>query len=406
MNNMRICVLVHISACCKPFKINIINKSENIVSQINSNVFFKEFTFAKNDFTDLNSKQKLEFSDNVIWLDDIFFIYEIKERNSKENSDDSSWFKNKILNKAVKQIKATHNYLEKYPDIPIVNEKGHKKNISEANFSRIQSVIIYSPSENFEESQRFLKFYKSTKVGLIHLFHSEDYYWICKYLITPAEVKEYLIFREDLFNEHPNHLNALPEQYVLAHFFETLDTSEIKTEYINNFKKVKTDSNEFNISYLIENFNKNIMLLNEQTEYYPVIAEIAKLNRAELTEFKKRFIRTIEKCKEEEITIPFRIYLPRTDCGFVFIPLNQKASKHWRTALGNFTYAQKYDQKAYRCVGLVMFEKEISGETVLDMYWAFDEQIWEYDSEMEKLLKENFPFREVKTKRLDNRYLK
>jgi hypothetical protein len=391
---------------CKTFKTNIINKSENLVSQINSNVFFKEFTFAKNDFTDLDSKQKLEFSDNVIWLDDIFFIFEIKERDSKENSDDSSWFNNKILKKAVKQIKNTHEYLAKYPNIPIINEKGHKKNISEANFQNIKSVIIYSPSDNLEENQRHLKFYRSAKVGLIHLFHSEDYYWICKYLITPAEVEEYLMFREELFENHPKHLNALPEQYVLAHFFSTLDTYEIKPEYINNFKKVTTDSSEFNISYLIENFNKNIRFLNEQTEYYPIISEIAKLNRAELTEFRKRFVRTIEKCKEEDIVIPYRIYVPRTDCGFVFIPLNKRAYKHWKTALSNFTFAQKYDQKSNRCVGLVMFEKEINGEKFLDMYWAFIEQKWEYDAEMEKLLSENFPFREAKMTRLDNRYLK
>ncbi len=339
-------------------------------------------------------------------MDDIFFIFEIKERDATEKSDDSSWFKNKILNKAVKQIKQTHEYLKKYPNIPIVNQKGHKKNISQANFNKAQSIIIYSPSDKFEDEQRFQKFYRSQKVGLIHLFHSEDYYWVCKYLITPAEVEEYLIFREELFEEHPQHLNLLPEQYVLAHFFETLDTSEIKPEYINNFKKITTDSSDFNISYLIENFNKNIRILKEQTEYYPIIAEIAKLNRAELTEFKKRFVRTIEKCKEEEITIPFRMYIPRTDCGFVFASLNKLASKHWQTALKNFTFAQKYDQRAYRCVGLVMFETEIKKEIVLDMYWCFLEQNWEYNADMEKLLTDNFPFREAKMKKLDNRYLK
>ena len=391
---------------CNTFKTNAINNSENIVSQINSNVFFKEFTFSKNDFTDLDSKQKLEFSDNVVWLDDIFFIFEIKERDSNENIDDSKWFENKVLKKAVKQIKNTHKYLEKYPKITITNEKGHKRNISEANLNEIHSIIIYKPSENFNENQRFIKFYDSDKIGLIHLFHYEDYYWICKYLITPAEVEEYLIFREELFEEHSNQINLLPEQYVLAHFLETLDTSEIKIEYIDNLKKVITKTEEFDISYLIENFNKNIRLLNSQTEYYAIIAEIAKLNRSELSEFKKRFIRTIEKCKEEEIILPYRMYIPRTDCAFVFVPLNRKSSKHWKTALNNFTFAQKYDQKAYRCVGLVMFDIEIDNEVILDLYWAFVEGKWEYNKEMERLLADNYSFREVKMKKINNRYLK
>ncbi len=100
------------------------------------------------------------------------------------------------------------------------------------------------------------------------------------------------------------------------------------------------------------------------------------------------------------------MYIPRTDCGFVFVPLNKRASKHWQTALKNFTFAQKYDQRAYRCVGLVMFETEIKKEIVLDMYWCFLEQTWEYNAEIEKLLTDNFPFREAKLKKLDNRYLK
>ncbi|WP_147296433.1 hypothetical protein [Lutibacter oceani] len=380
------------------------NKSEKIISQINSNVFFKEFTFSKNDFTDLDTKQELEFSDNVVWIDDIFFIFEIKDRNSEDLENDSKWFNNKVLKKAVSQIKSTHKYLEKYPNIPITNEKGHTKNITEAKFENIKNIIIYTPNDNFSEDKRHLKFYESKIIGFIHLFHSEDYYWICKYLITPAEVEEYLTFREKLFQKHSNYLNNLPEQYVLGHFLETLDTSELKAEYINNLINIKPDSSEFNMSYIIDNFNKNIQGINEKTEYYPIIAEIAKLKRSELAEFKKRFIRTIEKCKENDIDLPYRIYVPRTDCGFVFIPLIKKASKHWKTALSNFTYAQKYDQKASKCVGLVIFENTINDKVVLDMYWSFLKQDWEYDEEMEKRLYDSFPFRKVNTKLIENRY--
>lgn len=42
------------------------NKTENIISKINTNVFFNEFTFSKNDFKSLDLKQQLEFADNVV----------------------------------------------------------------------------------------------------------------------------------------------------------------------------------------------------------------------------------------------------------------------------------------------------------------------------------------------------
>ena len=381
------------------------NKSENFITQINTNVFFKEFTFTKNDFADISTKQKFEFSDNVVWIDDIFFIFEIKERKFDETDGEIEWFENKILKKAVKQIKNTHKYLKKYPNIPIVNERGHTKNISEANLNDIQNIIVYSTNNEFNEEKRFIKFYNSKKIGLIHLFHSEDYYWICKYLLTPAEVKEYLLFREELYMSHSQVLNNLPEQYVLGHFFETLDTSVIEPKYIGNLQKINSNLYDFNMSYIIENFNNKITLIKEKTEYYPIISEIAKLNRAELSEFKKRYLRTIEKCQESEIDFPYRMYLPRTDCAFVFIPLIKEVSKNWKTALRNYTFAQKYDQKATKCIGLAISEKIIDKEKYFDMNWMFLEEDWRYDIEFEELLSKNFPFREVKAKRIDARYI-
>lgn len=176
-----------------------ITNSENIVTEINSSVFFKEFTFSKNDFKALDTNQKLEFADNVVWLDNLFFIFQIKEKE-KNTSDQIKWFNNKVLNKAVKQIKSTIGYIETYPKLHVENKKGHKIDIlkTKSNFNP-RKIIIYNPDIDFPEEQRNIKFYESSDVGLIHLFHTEDYYWICKFLITPAEVEEYLSFRERLF---------------------------------------------------------------------------------------------------------------------------------------------------------------------------------------------------------------
>jgi len=382
------------------------NKSENIVSQINTNVFFKEFTFTKNEFIDETTNNELEFSDNVIWLDDIFFIYEIKERENNNAQGEVAWFKNKVLNKAVKQVKNTHKYFEKFSEIPIINERGHTKDISEANLSDIQNVIIYSTSTDFDEDYRFIKFYESQSIGLIHLFHSEDYYWVCKYLSTPAEVKEYFLFREELFTNHPKVLNRLPEQYVLGHFFETIDTSIINPRYVENLKNVDSDVGDYDMTHIIDNFNKKIKLISEKTEYYPIIAEIAKLNRAELIEFKKRFTRAIEMCQDEEVDLPYRMYLPRTNCAFVFIPIIQKYVENWKTALTNYTRAQKYDQRAEKCVGVAIFEALENNEKYFEMFWLFIDGEWKFNKEVEEILAKNPPFRDVKTKRLNNRYLK
>lgn len=380
--------------------------SEKIITQINSNVFFKEFTFSKNDFKELDSNQYLEFADNVVWLDDLFFIYQLKEQDSESTTTDKKWFENKVLKKAVKQIKSTLGYIANYPEIIIENEKGHRLNIVEAkSCTNTKRIVIYSPKDNFSEDLRSQKFYESSEIGLVHLFHSEDYYWICKYLITPTEVEQYLNFREDLFLYNKLNSNVLPEQYFLGHFLETPRTDHFDPSYITNLTSHKAEIDKFNISSIIENFAKNIKLTNHQTEYYPIISEMAKLNRSELKEFKQRVSLCIEKSETEEFVYPYRIYVPRTDCAFIFIPLHSTKAQNWKNALYNLTMAHKYENKAQKCVGVVIFKDKSDDLGYFEFYWQYVNATWEYDEAIEQFFKDNYPpFRKTSSKQIDNPY--
>lgn len=378
-------------------------ESESIVAQINQGVFFKEFTFSKTDFKGLEPHQLLEFADNVVWLDDLLFVYQIKGKENK-NDNQHNWFNNKILKIAVDQIKKTLKYLQDYPEICIENEKGHKLDIIKARESTIvKKIIIYSPNENLPDNLRQIKFYESTTVDLIHLFHIEDYYWICRYLITPAEISEYLDFRERLYQFNKKASNLYPEQYFLGHFLETPHADHFNPSYLSNLSHKVQNTETFNISYLIEDFNKKILLAKNQLDYYPIIQEISKLNRFELSNFKKLFSISIEQSETEEIILPYRMYSPRTDCGFVFIPLHSRNSSCWKTVLYNFTMAHKYESKATKCIGVVIF-KHKDDVSKIELYWQFVNSKWEFDQELENILKDNFPFRKSTVKLNDNRY--
>jgi hypothetical protein len=377
--------------------------SENIISGINSSTFFKEFTYSKNDFKALDSNQELEFADNVVWLDDLFFIYQIKEREQGA-VDDKKWFHNKVLKRAVQQIKSTLKYIDVYSEINIENEKGHKLDIVKAkNNTNVKKIIIYAVDKDFPEELRTKKFYESSEVSLIHLFHYEDYYWVCKYLITPAEVNEYLEFREALFLFNKAYSDVLPEQYFLAHFLETPDADHFDERYIDNLKNYNVKQEEFDISGVVEDFNKNIKLIENETDYYPIVQEFAKLNRSELAEFKKILVLSIEKSESKEPIIPYRIYLPRTDCGFIFIPLHSSNTEHWREELLGYTMMHKYENKARKCIGVVVF-RDKSNMEYFELFWQFIDSEWIYDAEIEKMLQENYPFRKTQMRRFDNRY--
>ena len=377
-------------------------KSEQFINSINENVFFREFTFSENEFIDNNSKMKLEVADNIVWIDQLLFITQIKERNELETGSIEKWFQNKVINKAVKQIKNTHKYLNIYRDISIINNKGHSRNLSESANAERYSLICYMPGENFVESLHYRKFYESSEVGLIHLFHAEDYMWICRYLITPAEIEEYLIFREALHRDQRNVINQLPEQYVLGHFLKTIETDHIKPEYINNIQKfVRDEIKDFDISHIVKQFEDKIVFGNTNTQYYFILQELALLNRADLKHFKTRFERTYEMAKKQEQVLPYRMYVPRTDCAFVFMPIRRCDHEHWQNGLNNITELHKYDSKAFRCVGLMMCHHE---NQMIDMWWSYLEGEHVQDDEFDKILQEQSPFREVNTKRYDNRY--
>ncbi|WP_159520743.1 hypothetical protein [Sunxiuqinia indica] len=378
-------------------------ESEKYISELNSNFFFKEFTYSSTKFKFDEKGQELELADNVVWLDNFLLISQIKERNDSGKSNIENWFQNKVLRKAVKQIKDTISYFEIYKEISIPNERGHILNISEARKIKPIKLIIYAPKLQFPENLRFQKFYKSKEIGNVHLFHIEDYLWICKYLITPYEIGEYLDFRERLFIKHENELDNLPEQYVLGHYLETLDTSMLNSRYVENLKNLVHDEDEFDISFIIENFKGKIRIQPNSLDYYAIIKELAKLNRADLREFKKRFLLAIEKSKEQDFTLPYRITSLNSKCGFVFVPLEYERREFWQNAIINLTEAHKYDQKLDKCVGMIVYQHPT--EKYFDVNWCYSESKWKYSEEFDKLLKENYPFRAVKMEKTFRYYV-
>ncbi len=371
-------------------------KTEKIVSFINSNVFFKEFTFSKNEFHTPDKKYQYQLADNVVWLDDILLLYQIKDRNLETNCSEINWFKNKVIKQAKDQIKKTMQYFRDFRDIPIKNERGHTLNIGDVNTETAKKIVIYTPSPKFPDENRFMKFYRSKTVGLVHLFHSEDYACICSFLFTPSEIDEYLSFREALYTRHEQKLNSLPEQYVLGHFLESADTENIDLTYLENLKKLIKNEAEFDVSFIVNLFQESIVKSGSDNGYYFIIKEIAKLDRAELKEFKRRFKLSLEKANAQKFTLPYRMSSIRTNCGFVFIPLEHKNSAVWKNALSNFTYAHKYEQKNSKCIGMIVCYD--TAKNIYDINWSYVERDWTYNEKMEKSLRENYPFRKVDLK--------
>jgi hypothetical protein len=378
-------------------------KLEQHLSQINENIFFKEFSFSRNKFLPAQETE-LEFADHVVWLDELLVTFQLKERELSgihTQETEIKWFEKKVLGMATRQIRDTLRYLNTYDEIGITNERGHVFNVVAGKANQPIHVVSYSPHDLLPAAHRRKKFHFSETAGFIHLIPVYDWVGICQALITPAEIAEYLAFRQSVSVKHESRVNGLAEQALLGQFlYGTLD-AEPDTSFTRYLRLFVLAHDEFDMSHILKIFADRIIKIiqisptravAEEHQYYQVLKELAKLNRNEMKAVKFRYDLCIEKCKDGEFELPYRITSPRTGCGFVFIVVTKDHVPTTVNALKNFTHAHKYDQKLNKCIG-ISFARD--GE-YYDVGWCYLEEPWIHDDEIEQKLREHFPFRPVK----------
>lgn len=363
---------------------------EDLIADLNKNIFWKEFSFSKNQFKP-TPKAQIEFADHVIWLEDLLFLFQIKERNTSDTSPskEEKWFKNKVLKKAKNQITNTLSYLEEHDQIKLTNERGHQFNLSDTSFNQIFKIIVYAPDKKLPEWYWRQKFYRSSKSGFIHLFPVEKYVFILQVLVSLREIAEYLYFRERILTEETD----VSERALLGQFISENQISPPSEEFSKHITQLDLDD-DFNLSEFFLNYAENIEYnigSQKETDYYKILAEFAKLPRSGLRAAKERLKICYNKVRINEFALPYRFYFPDTQCGFVFIPVEKKFIDKRITALTNYTYAAKYEKRMEKQVGVSIAK---DGEYFL-IDWIYIESPWQKDKILEKKLKDNYPFREV-----------
>lgn len=364
----------------------LLNQSEQEITQINQNVFFKEFTFDKNDFV-IDNRNKVELADNVLWLDDLLIIIQIKEKDLKGNSSVEDWLKNKVFKKAKNQIKSTLRYLYEHKTISIAN--GHNDNhiLDIQKMVSIHSVVIYKIDDWKKESE-IAKKYITRDNCFIHFISFDDYIHICRYIITPVELGQYFVFREELLRRNTN-IDKLPEQYFLAHYFQNPTNTTFNILYICNLdkicEKIISREDEFYLGSFINHMRETLYEYGDERDYYFIIRELAKLNREEMKLFKERLLAVMNEGPKALPILMKRFASLRTQCGFVLMRLNKKVEETWSRALVNFPFEFKYKWKLNKCIGLVV----LKDNDHFDFRWSYMEGEWEYDEELEKRVEED-----------------
>ena len=369
---------------------------ENKIAELNEYFFFREFTYSKNTFRP-TPKEEVELADSILWLDDVVVAFQLKERNFVDTTTaekEARWFKSKVLSRGTRQIRDTLAYLSSHDDIKIENQRGHKFHLQSSNITAIHKVVCYLPNINLPDKCRSMRFYRSRTAGIIHLISAEDYLGIVQTLLTPTELFEYLYFREELIEKWDSRVNDVPEPALMGQYLCGDVDHHPNIAFIDYLIDIEHRINEWDMSGVIKQFPDRITTDNKAIDYYSIVTEIAKLKtkRVEIIQGALSVVYT-EMSSLSKYTQPYRFACPRTDCGFVFIPLERKFLAQRLQMLQNLTYRCKYDLKLSKCVG-ISFAPEAHGWFSVD--WCYIEGPWKFDAEMKKMLNESNPFRDVR----------
>lgn len=158
---------------------------EKYLSDLNEFFFFKEFTYTKNLFRKKDG-QEIEVADNILAIDDLYIVFQLKERDEGIDStpeEDEKWFEKKVIKKATKQIRDTIGYFKDYDDVCLTNNQGDSFNLAVPQVSFIHKVVIYRPGKSLAEKIMEKKYHISNSVGVIHIIADNDYLGIVQYLI-------------------------------------------------------------------------------------------------------------------------------------------------------------------------------------------------------------------------------
>lgn len=376
---------------------------EEFIATINANAFLREFAFSATQLQ-VPGVGEIEIADHLVLLDDIGIAFQLKEREADEPESEEvvqRWFVSKVLKKGTKQLRDTHKLLELHKSHALVNDRGHSVPLPDP--SPVLSNVVMYRAHTVPESVAKTRAYTSKTAGFIHVIRDIDYFGLCQVLVTPAEIREYLVFRQQLILRYPSTTSSVSEAALVGQFLVDAAEDEPNEKFRRAFLAMRENPDDWDISFVTQRLGDQIAYQEGDTSeraYYKVLAELAKLSRSELREFKLRLRLTVEAVQEDRYERPYRFAVPRTNCGFLIFPVIQEMRPMARNALHNFSLASKYEQKVQKQVGIAVWR---SGEYI-DIEWLYTDYPNEPNPELDELLRRDSPFRPAKEKHLPRYY--
>lgn len=264
------------------------NKSEQLLSAFSEDYFFKELVIDDLKFIPEGCTE-VEVADLLINLGDIIVAIQLKSRNDNDKTDNAlvemKWLQKKC--KVAKgQVKETLQFISSGTLPNFCNKRGQTITLQAE--AEVIPLVVFA-NDQIGDYPHLLK--KHTDSGMnINCMSFSDYCEMCRILVTPIEIVEYLEYRKLIYEKHGDIdimiLNGYDNEMVLTkpQENESLVHQFLAEKYgMKESVKQKSTIQYFrNFLHLLPDRTVNTLT---QTGCYELLLFFAHFQRYEITEF-------------------------------------------------------------------------------------------------------------------------
>ncbi|HEY6089232.1 MAG TPA: hypothetical protein VD771_05540 [Gemmatimonadaceae bacterium] len=371
----------------------------DFTAQQHANVFLRAFSFATIQLPRADGDED-ELADRVLLVDDIGFIFQLKEREPKVASkagDLEKWVANNVVKKGAKQVQNTRDLLRTYLGLSLVNHFGHRVSLAPREPGELVCVVIYRVPPK-SRAFRAARFKKARSGGFVHILRDADYFEICQHFVTPAALLDYFAFRRDVLINWDEAATAVSEGALIGQYLQE-DYSSPPDARFERAAKSRGGPTACEFSFVMDSLAGRIAAQageNADSDCYEILTELAVLGRYELKALMQQLRLALEAVRANRLELPFRIASSRTGCGFLIVSITREFQDRGMGALQSLALASKHELDLPRQVGIGMWQDT----EFVDIEWIVLEGDNPPDPELDQRLANNYPFRRSSEQRL------
>lgn len=283
------------------------NDSERILGAFSEVYFYKELVLNNLHFIPENSTEK-EVADLVINGGDFIIAIQLKARNEQDQTSDSEkeykWLTKKCK-EAKKQVKESIAYINSGELPTFENSRNQEVQLSAS--TDVIPVVVFM-NDNIGNSYPHI-LHKHSEEGMdINCISFADFQQMCKNLLSPMEIVEYLKWRLAYFQKNgdvdislyfddndtltvvrPSQRESLSYQFVAEQY--GIEGDHKRAVYAEAF----TD--------MLHKLPSRVVVESEKDSSYPLILFFAHFNRLEIKEFVERVNKSLHASHEGKYNI-------------------------------------------------------------------------------------------------------